>query len=207
MNDHDREVVERELRRRAKLAIRKKMRGVRAALPAAAIEARSTKVRERVLALTSFVEAATVLSFAALEHEVATAPLLDSLAQQGKRIALPRVHDDALVLHEVSADTTLEPGAFSVPEPPADAPVVDPSSVEFALVPALAVDVRGFRIGYGGGYYDRLLPTLSGATTCAVAFDFQLVAEVPEFPFDVPVDWVVTDTRTLDARSERAGGG
>jgi 5-formyltetrahydrofolate cyclo-ligase len=205
VNGDDREVVERELRRRAKLAIRKKMRGVRAALPASAIEARSSKVRERVLALTPLVEAKTVLLFASLEHEVATDPLLDALAQQGKRLVLPRVQADELVLHEVSVDTPLEPGAFSVPEPPVEARVVEPGTVDFALVPALAVDVRGFRIGYGGGYYDRLLPTLSGASTCAVAFDFQLVAEVPEFPFDAPVDWVVTDARTLDARSERAG--
>lgn len=204
--DRDREVVELELRRRAKLAIRKKMRGVRGALPESARAARSVKLTERVLALGALDEASTVLAFASLAHEVVTAPLVDALRNAGKRIALPRVAEDDLALYEVSSETALREGAFSVPEPPADAPLVAPESIDFALVPALAVDVRGFRIGYGGGYYDRLLPKLSRATTCAVAFDFQLVAEVPELSFDVAVDWVVTDSRTIDARTGRNAG-
>lgn len=203
MSDNDREVVERELRRRAKQIIRKKMKGVRATLPKSASIARTEKITERVLTLEPLQSAQTVLTFASLEHEIDTRALIDTLHDQGKDVALPRVVDDGLVLHQVSRDTPLEPGSFSVPEPPEDAPVCDPSSIDFAFVPALAVDVRGFRIGYGGGYYDRLLPELVRASTCAIAFDFQLVAEVPEFPFDVAVDWVVTDTRTLDARRER----
>ena len=91
------------------------------------------------------------------------------------------------------------PGVFSVPEPPEDAARLLPKEVDFALVPALALDPRGYRIGYGGGYYDRLLPKLSQARTCAVAFDFQLIAEVPELPFDVAVDLVVTDERVIRA--------
>jgi 5-formyltetrahydrofolate cyclo-ligase len=67
-------------------------------------------------------------------------------------------------------------------------------------VPALAVDARGFRIGYGRGFYDRLLPTLPNALTVAIVYDFQLVAEVPEEPFDVPVHVVATDARVLRVR-------
>ena len=62
---------------------------------------------------------------------------------------------------------------------------------------ALAVDPRGYRIGYGGGYYDRLLPQLQNALSCAVVYDFQLVAEVPELPFDVTVDLIVTDAQVI----------
>ena len=206
MTDHDREVVENELRRRAKQAIRKKMRAVRNALPDAARANRSEKLTARLLDLDALNDAATVLAFASLEHEVATAPLIDALLTRGKQVVLPRVSGDDLVLHAIDAETPLAEGAFSVPEPPEDAPLVEPSAVDFALVPALAVDLRGFRIGYGGGYYDRLLPKLPEATTCAVAFDFQLVAEVPDFPFDVAVDWVVTDARAIDAQeAQRAG--
>ena len=61
------------------------------------------------------------------------------------------------------------------------------------------MDPRGYRIGYGGGYYDRLLPQLTNACSCAVAFDFQLIVEVPELPIDVPVDIVVTDERVIEA--------
>ena len=63
----------------------------------------------------------------------------------------------------------------------------------------MAVDPRGYRIGYGGGYYDRLLPQLDNARSCALAFDFQLIVEVPELPIDVPVDIVVTDERVIEA--------
>jgi len=114
-----------------------------------------------------------------------------------KRVGLPRVVDDDLVLHLIDLETELEPGAFSVPEPPEHSAVLSPQEVDFALVPALAIDPRGHRIGYGGGYYDKLLPRLLGAKTCAVAYDFQLIAEVPELPFDRTVDLVVTDDRVL----------
>lgn len=67
------------------------------------------------------------------------------------------------------------------------------------MIPALAVDPRGYRIGYGGGYYDKLIPALHSARTCAVAYDFQLIAEVLELPFDVAVDLIVTDARVMRA--------
>jgi 5-formyltetrahydrofolate cyclo-ligase len=123
--------------------------------------------------------------------------MVEAMHDSGKRVALPRVVDDALVLHLVERDTELVEGAFSVPEPPRDAPRLQPSDVDFALIPALAVDPRGHRIGYGGGYYDRLLPALPTATTCALAYDFQLIAEVPAAPFDVAVDLIVTDARVI----------
>ncbi len=65
--------------------------------------------------------------------------------------------------------------------------------------PRWRVDPRGYRIGYGGGYYDKLIPRLANACTCAVAYDFQLISEVPELPFDVAVDLVVTDERVIRA--------
>lgn len=188
---------EQALRQRAKLALRRQMRAVRAALPDAACEARSKQITQRVRALAELRNAETVLAFASIRSEVRTGALIDAFHASGKVVALPRVTDDTLVLHRVKSGDTLEEGSFSVPEPSVDAPVVDPASVELALVPALAVDPRGYRIGYGGGFYDRLLPQLRNARTCAVAFDFQLIAEVPELPFDEAVDIVITDARMI----------
>ena len=87
-----------------------------------------------------------------------------------------------------------------IPEPARDAPRIEPGEIELALIPALAVDPRGYRIGYGGGYYDRLIPRLSKACTCALAYDFQLISEVPELHFDVAVELVVTDARVIRVR-------
>ena len=191
------EVAEQQLRQRAKEAVRRQMRTVRDALPRAACDARSQRIAGRVLALPELAVATTVLSFATIGNEVNTRALIGTWLAAGKRVGLPRVAGDNLVLHHIESSTELLPGAFSVPEPPKEAPTLEPDEVDFALVPALAADPRGYRIGYGGGYYDKLLPRLSRAHTCAVVFDFQLIAEVPELPFDFAVDLVVTDERLI----------
>ncbi len=176
------------------------MRAVRAALPESACETRSNEIATRVLALEEVRRASTVLSFASIRNEARTGPLNDALRAQAKRIAFPRVVDEGLELHLVESTAELVDGAFGVPEPPGTAPRIEPSDVDFALVPALAVDPRGYRIGYGGGYYDRLLPLMTQALACVLAYDFQLVAEVPNLPFDVAADLVVTDARVIRPR-------
>jgi 5-formyltetrahydrofolate cyclo-ligase len=173
------------------------MRAVRETLPESACAARSAEISKRLLALQELDEATTILAFASIRNEVKTRALMEAAWAAGKRIALPRVVHDELELCLVDSQTSLVQGAFSVPEPPADAEPIGPDEVKFALIPALAVDPRGHRIGYGGGYYDRLLPRLARACSCAVVYDFQLISEVPNLPFDVPVDLVVTDDRVI----------
>lgn len=187
------------LRQRAKLALRDRMRAVREALPDSACDARSSKITKRLFALPELERASTILAFASIRNEVRTGPCMQAAWQAGKRVALPRVVGDELRLYLVDPETVLVEGAFSVPEPPEAAAEVEPDEVDFALIPALAVDPRGYRIGYGGGYYDRLIPRLRTACTCAVAYDFQLISEVPKLPFDVAVDLVVTDERAIRA--------
>ena len=199
MSAGETERAETELRRRAKLALRNRMRAVREALPESACELRSGEINKRLFALPELERAETVLVFASIGNEVRTQPSIQAAWAAGKRVALPRVVGDELQLHFVGSDTGLVEGAFSVPEPPETASQVQPEEVDFALVPALAVDPRGYRIGYGGGYYDKLLPRLRHACTCAVAYDFQLISEVPELAFDVAVDLVVTDERVIRA--------
>ena len=186
-----------ELRRRAKQALRNQMRMVRNALPQSACEVRSLEILKHLLDSAEFLGATTVLAFASIRKEVRTQAIIEAVWSAGKRTALPRVHGDELRLHIIDSESRLAPGAFSVPEPAEDDESIQPGEVDFALVPALAVDPRGYRIGYGGGYYDRLIPRLSNACTCAVAYDFQLISEVPEQPFDVSVDLVTTDSRLI----------
>jgi 5-formyltetrahydrofolate cyclo-ligase len=193
------EHADRQLRERAKQALRNQMRMVRGALPQSACESRSAEIRKRLFGVAEFERAATVLAFASIRNEVRTQLIIEEAWSAGKRVALPRVHGDELRLRVIDAQTPLAPGAFSVPEPAEDDESIDPSEIDFALVPALAVDPRGYRIGYGGGYYDRLIPQLSNACTCAVAYDFQMISEVPELPFDVSVDLVITDSRLIHA--------
>lgn len=197
MSQRETERAEHQIRQRAKQALRKQMRAVRAALPDSACDARSQAITRRILELDELEEASTVLAFASIRNEVRTRSLIDAMRVSGRRVALPRVVGGGLALHLVGSLDQLVDGAFSVPEPPETATGVAPDEVEFALIPALAIDPRGYRIGYGGGYYDKLLPALSKACTCAVAYDFQLIAEVPDLPFDVAVDLIVTDSRVI----------
>ena len=199
MSADETEHAESLLRQRAKLALRSRMRAVRQALPSSACDARSDEIHKRLFTLPELKSSETVLAFASIRNEVRTRPSMEAAWAIGKRVALPRVVADEIRLYLVDSKTLLVEGAFSVPEPSEEAEQVRPDEVDFALVPALAVDPRGYRIGYGGGYYDRLIPRLERACTCAVAYDFQLVSEVPELPFDVAVDLIVTDKRVIRA--------
>jgi 5-formyltetrahydrofolate cyclo-ligase len=175
------------------------MRSVRKALPAAARAARSARIWERVWARAEWAEAVTVMLYASMRTEVDTAPGVEAARRSGKRVALPRVGEHGLEVRLWEEGVALvESGSMGVREPPDDAPQLDPASVDLVIVPALALDERGARIGYGAGLYDRLLPRLTRARRIAVAFDFQLVAEVPETPGDERVDVVVTDERVIE---------
>jgi 5-formyltetrahydrofolate cyclo-ligase len=187
------------LRRRVKAELRTRMRSVRKALPAAARAARSAKIWERVIARPEWAEARTVMLFVSMPTEVDTAPGVRAARAAGKRVAAPRVTERGLEVRAWEEAVALVPsGSMRVLEPPESAPLVDPASVDLVIVPALALDGRGARIGYGAGYYDELLPRLPRACRIGIAFDFQLIAEVPETPGDERVDLVVTDERTIE---------
>lgn len=192
----------------AKLAARQAMVAARDALPPAERLAASVAITGRIAALPSFIAARTVLLTLPFRSEWDTHPLIDVALTTGKTVAAPRVNRESrmLELHSLSEGArALPPGAYGIPEPEATADRVAPESVEWVLVPGVAFDRTGRRLGYGGGYYDRLLPLLGGATRVAGAFDLQLVARVPWAPHDVCVDVIVTESQTLAI--ERAGAG
>jgi 5-formyltetrahydrofolate cyclo-ligase len=187
------------LRRQVKAELRKRMRSVRKALPAEARAARSASIVARVTARDEWSAAGTVMLFLPMGAEVDVRPAIESALAAGKRVALPRMTPEGLEIRQWRAgDVPVESGSMQVPEPPESAPLVDPAEVELVVVPALALDERGARIGYGAGYYDHLLPRMPRARRIAVAFHFQLLAEIPETPGDQRVHVVVTDERTID---------
>jgi 5-formyltetrahydrofolate cyclo-ligase len=194
------------LRRRVKAELRTRMRAVRRALPASVCAEKSARIVERLWTLEPVAGARTLALFWPMEErrEVDLRALGERARARGVRVAYPAI-DPATreMTFRFPADpAAMEPGALGIPEPsPAD-PEAGPAELEAIVVPALAVDPRGQRIGYGAGFYDRALPRYaSSVTTVAVAFDFQLVAEIPDEALDVPVAWVVTDARVLSCRS------
>lgn len=189
------------LARAVKIELRDRMRRVRRALGEDARAARSAKIAERVLALDAWRAARVVALFVPMRTEIDVTILERAAREDGKRIAAPRMIEDgcALELRAWEAEVAPVESGRMVREPPETAPLVDPASVDLVVVPGLAFDERGARVGYGAGLYDGLLPKCTKATRVGVCLDFQLALEVPETPGDVRVDLVVTDERVLVA--------
>jgi 5-formyltetrahydrofolate cyclo-ligase len=174
-------------------------RAARAGVPAVARDRASTAVAARALALPGVAGARAVLAYAATAEELDPAPLVAALRERGARVAYPRVcGPGALALHWCDDEAALAPGYCGIDEPAADLPEADCAEIDLVLVPGTAFDERCGRLGMGGGYYDRLLPLLApGALAVGLAFDEQVVTEVPTEAHDVPLGAVITPTRTI----------
>jgi 5-formyltetrahydrofolate cyclo-ligase len=196
--------AEEQLRHRVKGELRKRMRGLRKTLPASACADRSARIVGRLSELEPVAHARSIALFWPIEerHEVDLRPLDSRLRERGIRIAYPAVDPETRVMTFRFVDQTesLPEQGFGFREPSQTCPEATPGALDLVVVPALAVGPTGHRLGYGAGYYDRTLPAFAPpAITVAVAFDFQLLAEIPFTAGDVPVAWIVTDTRTLRA--------
>jgi len=178
---------------------------IREATPAGVRALQNTSVRERILALRCWRDARTVGLFAAIRGEVDLLPLVELALSIGKRAVFPRADRSGgtLTFHAVASAGDLLSGAFGVPEPPADPARFTPlHEIDLLLVPGVAFDARGGRLGFGGGFYDRLLssvPPSAGSRPLAVglAFECQVVPKVPTEPSDRRVDALVTEARSL----------
>jgi 5-formyltetrahydrofolate cyclo-ligase len=193
------------IRRRVKAELRKRLRGVRAAMPLEACAARSAKIVARVEALEVVRKARSVALFWPIveRHEVDLRPLDAALRARGVSVAYPAIHPETRVMtFHFEAPEGLEERGFGFREPALDARVAERGDLDVLVVPAIAIDPVGHRIGYGAGYYDRAIPLHAPpAVTVGVAYDFQLVAEVPFTEHDVPLNHVVTDAREMVASS------
>jgi 5-formyltetrahydrofolate cyclo-ligase len=188
---------EAHLRQRAKAELRRHMRGVRAAVPPAACAARSERIVTRVLELPEFARARALGLFWPMldRNEVDVRPLDEAARARGLVVAYPRQTEDGLVL-VVTEPSSLAECGHGFCEPPADAPALAIDDTLLVVVPALAVDPKGNRIGYGRGLYDCLLDAIAPpAFAVAVVYDFQVVSEVPVTAGDRAVDVIVTDLR------------
>jgi 5-formyltetrahydrofolate cyclo-ligase len=186
----------------AKQRVRQHVLALRAALsPAVRAEAEAAIAR-RIVALPSFVRARNVLLTMPFRGEWDTRPLFAAALAAGKRVVLPRVDTATrmLALHAVThVSDDVAAGYGGIAEPHAHLPLLQPADIDWVLVPGIAFDLAGRRLGYGGGFYDRLLPMLAtGSRHVAGAFDEQVVDAVPTAPHDITVHQLVSPTRILD---------
>jgi 5-formyltetrahydrofolate cyclo-ligase len=171
-------------------------------VPAARRAEAAEAIARRLADLPELGDVRTALAYAATPEEVDIALAVEALRARGVRVAFPRVcGPGALGLHWVEADGTLDPGYRGIREPADACPEALPDEIDLVLVPGTAFDERCCRLGMGGGFYDRLLPRLRpGALAVGIAFDEQIVDDLPTEDCDAPVDLVLTPTRTLRRR-------
>ena len=187
--------------RDAKRALRKRVVAARDALSPAQRQQASRVIARRIAALPSFERARVVLVTLPFRSEWDAALVARQALDAGKIVAAPRVDPAARMLRALRiVDLAGDVGAGyrGIPEPRASCAPVPFESIDWVLVPGVAFDPQCRRLGYGGGYYDRMLPLLaSGAARIAGAFEVQMVDMVPAASHDAPVDCVVTELRAL----------
>ncbi len=157
---------------------------------------KSEAIRRKLVRLAVYRRATMVACYVSLPYEVDTHRLIDNMLTTGKRVAVPYVRGRDLrwsELREWARD--LRPGAFGVLEPqPRARRLVRAQELGMVVVPGVAFDRSGHRLGHGHGYFDRFLATLPGRTpTIGLCFDFQLLAALPHEPHDHPIDAVLTN--------------
>jgi len=192
-----------------KARLRQELIARRDALPEGERVRIATALTAAIARLPEYVAARSVLATMSIGSEWSTRAFLDRARDDGKVLVLPRItaRPRRLQLHAVEdLDRHLLPGIWSIPEPdPRRCPETQLADVDFALVPALAVDRARFRLGYGAGYFDRLLAGRAGRPFCVTALPSAFVIEsLPHEPHDVPVDLVLDERGPLASREGRA---
>lgn len=187
-----------------KTALRLRLRAELKALGGADRAPASAELCARLRVSVAWQNARSVLLFVPLPSEPDIAPLLEEALAAGKLLALPRFNAGANAYEAVRViDPVRElvTGPFQVREPVAACPKVALNRLDLALVPGLGFDARGGRLGRGKGHYDRLLACFTGLKI-AVAFDCQIVSQIPREPHDIALDAVVTPTRWIEANRD-----
>lgn len=164
------------------------------------VQSKSYEITQRVLLLPEYKSAQTILIYLSFAKEVNTQAIIMNAWQQEKLILVPVCQplDKSLLLSELRDFSELTSGTWNIPEPkkeylrPLGADVVD-----LAIIPGVAFDLRGSRLGHGAGYYDRFLPKLHpSCPKVALAYEFSINQFLPNEPHDIPMDYIITEVAT-----------
>ncbi|HET9576791.1 MAG TPA: 5-formyltetrahydrofolate cyclo-ligase [Usitatibacter sp.] len=182
--------------------LRSEMIARRDALPQAERDRLAAAFTAQLVAMPEYAAARSVLATMAIGSEWNTRPFLDRARADGKTVVLPRLTPPPrrLALHSVEdLDRQLIPGVWDIPEPDPDrCAAVTLADVDFAVIPALTMDRSGYRIGYGAGYFDRLLTGRGNLPFCVTALPAPFIVEsLPHEPHDVPVDRLIDERGTV----------
>jgi 5-formyltetrahydrofolate cyclo-ligase len=183
----------------AKENLRRRMLAIRGNMPPQKVADLSQRIRLHLNEVPSFIEAKTIIFYASIRNEVITDHMIGDALSMGKKVALPKVVKDQrrLVISYIDDLDALMPGAYGIREP-RDIRPVPLNSVDLVVVPGVAFDMKGYRLGHGGGYYDIFLSEMGeGVIKIGLAFEFQLVGKLPIEEHDIKVDTILTEKRII----------
>ena len=170
-----------------KKELRRQIGEKKRAMTAREIEEKSARLADLLFESTAYRRARSLYAYVAFNQEVRTRPIIERAWADGKRVAVPKVVGGAMRFIWLDGFDQLAEGCFGVEEPVDDEPVADDEEA-LVLVPGLAFDAQGHRIGYGGGYYDRWLADHPGHPTVALLYEFQMVDKLEAEEHDIAVD-------------------
>ena len=173
-----------------KKELRACIRAQKRAMTEAQIVEKSNRLGELFLASDAYKNAKTIYGYLPYNQEVRTVAMLEQALRDGKRVAVPKCYGDEMRFIFMDDLSKVEKGYANIPEPIADEPIADDETA-LVLMPGLAFDPLGHRIGYGGGFYDKFLAKEPKHPTLALCYDFQMVEHLETEKFDIPVDTVL----------------
>ena len=173
-----------------KTQLRKQIREQKRAMTPEQVEQKSRLLGQKFAASEAYQNAKTIYGYLPYNQEVRTVPMLLQAIQDGKRVAVPRVCGEEMIFFYMTDFDRVEKSNYGIPEPLGDEPVADDPTA-LVLMPGLAFDKAGYRVGYGGGYYDRFLELEPDHPTVALCFDVQILDCLEPDPFDIPADFLL----------------
>lgn len=173
-----------------KQSLRRQIRQQKRAMTEEQIISASCRLAEKLAASELYQQAKTIYGYLPYNQEVRTVPMLQRALEDGKRVAVPKCYGDEMRFIYLEDLSQVAPGYCGIPEPIADGPIADDPTA-LVLMPGLAFDREGHRIGYGGGFYDKFLAAEPDHPTLALCYDFQMLPHLETEEFDVPVDCVL----------------
>ena len=179
-----------------KTQLRRSLIKARQALPPEIWQLKSQQICAHLQQSSWIKSAQTVLTYSSLRQE----PDLSSLCDPTRRWGLPICVGESLTWHLWRPDLPLQAGRYGILEPSPEAPQIRAAEVDLILVPALACDRLGYRLGYGGGFYDRLLsqPDWGKIPTVGIIFEFALLPELPVEPWDCKLQAICTEAGLVE---------
>ena len=152
------------------------------------------EIQTRLLMSAAYRDADTVLLYMARPHEISTSLIIHAALANHKTVGLPVCLDDGIMeFRRIDSLSDLRPGRYGILEPPENEEVIIPDAHTLCVCPSLCCDMRGFRLGFGGGYYDRYLADFPGIAA-ALCYADSLIPEIEHGDFDIHTDLVVTDS-------------